>query len=87
MKIRLHQFLSKCGIFTSKNEVKNAIWNGEVSVNGLTVKNIKFEFNPNTKHHNIHVQYFQERNLSRATKLETLQDATSSQRASVEAYE
>ena len=49
MKIRLHQFLSKCGIFTSKNEVKNAIWNGEVSVNGLTVKNIKFEFNPNTK--------------------------------------
>ena len=49
MKIRLHQFLSKCGIFTSKNEVKNAIWNGEVSVNGLTVKDIKFEFNPNTK--------------------------------------
>ena len=49
MKIRLHQFLSKCGIFTSKNEVKNAIWSGDVSVNGSTVKDIKFEFNPNTK--------------------------------------
>ncbi|DAC62604.1 MAG TPA: hypothetical protein D7I02_03585, partial [Candidatus Poseidoniales archaeon] len=43
MKIRLHQFLSKCGIFTSKNEVKNAIWSGDVSVNGSTVKDIKFE--------------------------------------------
>ena len=49
MKIRLHQFLSKCGIFTSKNEVKNAIWSGDVSVNGSTVKDIKFEFKPNTK--------------------------------------
>ena len=30
MKIRLHQFLSKCGEFTSKKEIKEAIWNGEI---------------------------------------------------------
>ena len=33
MKIRLHQFLSKCGEFTSKKEIKEAIWNGEILVN------------------------------------------------------
>ncbi|MCP2503431.1 MAG: pseudouridine synthase [Candidatus Thalassarchaeaceae archaeon] len=49
MKIRLHQFLSKCGIFTSKNEVKNAIWSGDISVNGSIMKDIKFEFNPKKK--------------------------------------
>lgn len=49
MKIRLHQFLSKCGVFTSKNEVKNSIWNGEILVNGTPMKDIKFQFNPAKK--------------------------------------
>jgi pseudouridine synthase len=49
MKIRLHQFLSKCGIFSSKNEIKNAIWDGKITVNGSIVKNISFEFNPEKK--------------------------------------
>ena len=47
MKIRLHQFLSKCGVFTSKKEIKEAIWNGEILINDSIVKDIKFEFNPN----------------------------------------
>jgi len=49
MKIRLHQFLSKCGIFSSKNKVKEAIWEGRITVNGTIIKNISFEFNPNKK--------------------------------------
>jgi 16S rRNA U516 pseudouridylate synthase RsuA-like enzyme len=49
MKIRLHQFLSRCGAFTSKKEVKNAIWSGDIAVNGSIMKDIKFEFNPNKK--------------------------------------
>ena len=49
MKIRLHQFLSKCGIFSSKNEIKNLIWDGKITVNGSVVKNISFEFNPDKK--------------------------------------
>ncbi len=49
MKIRLHQFLSKCGVFASKKEIKEAIWNGEILINDSIVKDIKFEFNPNTK--------------------------------------
>ncbi len=46
MKIRLHQFLSKTGEFSSKSEVKRAIWDGEVLVNGSIVKDISYEFNP-----------------------------------------
>ena len=46
MKLRLHQFLSKTGDFTSKADVKQAIWDGDVTVNGSVVKNIAFEFNP-----------------------------------------
>lgn len=49
MKIRLHQFLSKCGVFTSKKEIKEAIWNGEIQINDSIVKDMKFEFNTNTK--------------------------------------
>ena len=49
MKIRLHQFLSKCGIFESKNDVKKAIWSGEIEVNGSIMKDMKFEFNTNKK--------------------------------------
>ena len=49
MKIRLHQFLSKCGEFSSKRDIKEAIWNGEIQINDSIIKDIKFEFNPNTK--------------------------------------
>ncbi len=44
-KIRLHQFLSKCGYFSSKEEVKQAIWSGDITVNGKITKHIAFEFN------------------------------------------
>ena len=49
MKIRLHQFLSKCGDFASKRDIKEAIWGGEIQINDSVIKDIKFEFNPNTK--------------------------------------
>lgn len=49
MKIRLHQFLSRSGIFSSKKMVKEAIWSGSISVNGSIVKDIAFQFNPATK--------------------------------------
>ena len=58
MKIRLHQFLSKCGEFSSKREVKEAIWNGEIQINDSIVKDMKFEFNTNTK-----IVYYQGRIL------------------------
>ena len=46
MKLRLHQFLSKCGEFSSKGDVKKAIWDGDVTINDSIVKNIAYEFNP-----------------------------------------
>ena len=46
MKLRLHQFLSKCGEFSSKEEVKQAIWSGDVTVNDSIIKHIAYEFNP-----------------------------------------
>tara|TARA_B100000767_G_C19677455_1_gene498008 strand:+ start:408 stop:1169 length:762 start_codon:yes stop_codon:yes gene_type:complete len=46
MKLRLHQFLSKCGEFSSKADVKQAIWDGDITVNDSIVKNIAYEFNP-----------------------------------------
>lgn len=49
VKIRLHQFLSRTGQFSSKREVKDAIWSGEVTVAGSVVKDIAFQFNANTK--------------------------------------
>ena len=49
MKIRLHQFLSKTGVFASKRAVKDAIWAGDVTVNGSVVKDIAFQFKPNKK--------------------------------------
>lgn len=49
MKLRLHQFLSKTGVFASKADAKQAIWNGEITVNGSVVKKIDFQFNVNTK--------------------------------------
>lgn len=49
MKIRLHQFLSKSGVFASKKMVKDAIWKGNITVNGSMVKDIAFQFNPAKK--------------------------------------
>ena len=49
MKVRLHQFLSRTGIITSKRDVKDAIWSGEITVGGSIVKDISFQFNANTK--------------------------------------
>lgn len=49
MKVRLHQFLSRTGQFSSKREVKEAIWAGEVTVAGSMIKDIAFQFNANTK--------------------------------------
>ena len=49
VKVRLHQFLSRTGIFSSKRDVKDAIWAGEVTVGGSVVKDISFQFNANTK--------------------------------------
>ena len=46
MKLRLHQFLSKCGEFTSKSDVKQAIWDGDITVNDSVIKNIAYEFKP-----------------------------------------
>ena len=46
MKLRLHQFLSKCGEFSSKADVKKAIWDGDITVNDSIVKNIAYEFKP-----------------------------------------
>ena len=49
MKIRLHQFLSRTGNFSSKSKVKKAIWDGSISVGGRIVKDISYEFNPNKR--------------------------------------
>jgi len=49
VKLRLHQFLSKCGAFSSKEEVKQAIWSGDITVNGKVTKHIAFEFNPSKR--------------------------------------
>ena len=49
VKIRLHQFLSRTGVFSSKRDVKDAIWSGEITVGGSVVKDISFQFNANTK--------------------------------------
>ena len=46
MKLRIHQFLSKCGEFSSKGDVKQAIWSGDITVNDSIVKHIAYEFNP-----------------------------------------
>ena len=48
LKVRLHQFLSKTGHFSSKREAKDAVWRGEITVNGSIVKDIAYQFNPRT---------------------------------------
>lgn len=49
LKVRLHQFLSKTGHFSSKREAKDAVWSGEITVNGSVVKDISYQFNPRTR--------------------------------------
>jgi 23S rRNA pseudouridine2605 synthase len=49
MKIRLHQFLSKTGIFTSKNDIIDAIRNSELKIDGRIVTKPNFQFNKNKK--------------------------------------
>jgi 16S rRNA pseudouridine516 synthase len=49
MKIRLHQFLSKTGIFTSKNDIIDAIRNSELKIEGRIVTKPNFQFNKNKK--------------------------------------
>ncbi len=49
LKVRLHQFLSKTGHFSSKREAKDAVWRGEITVNGSIVKDIAYQFNPRTR--------------------------------------
>lgn len=45
MKLRLHQFLSQTGTFASKRDAKEAVWAGDITVNGSVVKDISFQFN------------------------------------------
>jgi len=47
-KIRLHQFLSKTGIFKSKFDLIEAIEKGDVNVRDKTVLNPHHQFNPKT---------------------------------------
>jgi pseudouridine synthase len=49
MKARLHQFLSRTGIFKSKSDIIKAIYAGEVSVDGKPVRQTEFQFNPNSR--------------------------------------
>jgi pseudouridine synthase len=49
VKVRLHQYLSRTGRFSSKREAKDAVWAGEIRVAGSVVKDIAFQFNANTK--------------------------------------
>jgi len=49
MKIRLHQFLSRTGHFSSKSKVKKSVWDGSISVGGRIVKDISYEFNPDKR--------------------------------------
>ena len=49
MKIRLHQFLSRTGHFSSKSKIKKAIWDGSISVGSRIVKDISYEFNPDKR--------------------------------------
>ncbi|HIH43262.1 TPA: rRNA pseudouridine synthase [Candidatus Woesearchaeota archaeon] len=46
-KPRLHQFLSKTGIFKSKKDLVFAVKNSEIKINGKVITNIDYQFNPN----------------------------------------
>jgi pseudouridine synthase len=49
MKIRLHQFLSKCGRFKSKEDIKLAVHASRIIVGDLPCKDLAYEFNPAKK--------------------------------------
>jgi pseudouridine synthase len=49
MKIRLHQFLSRTGVFASKGAILDAIKNSEVKIAGRIVTKPNFQFNKNKK--------------------------------------
>ena len=44
MKLRLHQFLSRTGSFSSKKDIIHSVRTGEVSINGKVVVNPEFIF-------------------------------------------
>jgi pseudouridine synthase len=44
MKLRLHQYLSKSGIFKSKKELIDSIRNGEIEIEGKIITNPHFQF-------------------------------------------
>lgn len=46
-KPRLHQFLSKTGVFKSKKELVFAVKNSEIMVNDKIITNLHYQFNPN----------------------------------------
>lgn len=48
-KIYLHQFLSKAGIFKSKDDLIQAIKNSEIKISNKLIINPRFRFNPKTK--------------------------------------
>ncbi|RJQ15608.1 rRNA pseudouridine synthase [Candidatus Woesearchaeota archaeon] len=46
-KIRLHQFLSQTGQFSSKKELIQAIRNNEIAIEGKIIKDIHYQFSQN----------------------------------------
>ncbi|MFH0875942.1 MAG: pseudouridine synthase [archaeon] len=49
MKIKLHQYLSKTGIFKSKKEALEAIKNGDIKIDDKVTKDPQFDFNKNKR--------------------------------------
>ncbi|MBU0758362.1 MAG: hypothetical protein KKF44_09915 [Nanoarchaeota archaeon] len=49
MKLRLHQFLSQTGLFSSKFDIEEAISSGNIQINGKICTKRNFQFNPNTR--------------------------------------
>src|SRR3989344_5632872 len=43
-KVRIHQFLSKTGLFSSKNEIISAIKKGEMAIDGVITRDLHFQF-------------------------------------------
>ena len=49
VKFRLHQFLSKSGLFSTKNEILDAIKSGKIRVSNEIVKDIDYRVDPKRK--------------------------------------
>lgn len=49
MKIRLHQYLSRTGIFKSKKDIMNAVKSGEVKIEDKVITNQHYQFNVRRK--------------------------------------